>query len=60
MARYDLYRLGEQAGYLLDVQTDLIDVLQTRVVVPLLPAGSTPAARSTAEPGLQYWWQAAT
>jgi toxin CcdB len=43
MARYDLYRLGEQAGYLLDVQTDLIDRLQTRVVVPLLPAGSTPA-----------------
>ena len=42
MARYDLYRLREQAGYLLDVQTDLIDQLQTRVVVPLLPAGSTP------------------
>ena len=42
MARYDLYRLGEQGGYLLDVQTDLIDRLQTRVVVPLLPAGSTP------------------
>ena len=43
MARYDLYRLREQAGYLLDVQTDLIDRLQTRVVVPLLPAGSTPS-----------------
>src|SRR4051794_34239964 len=42
MARYDLYRLPEQTGYLLDVQTDLIDLLQTRVVVPLLPAGSTP------------------
>ena len=42
MARYDRYRLREQAGYLLDVQTDLIDRLQTRVVVPLLPTGSTP------------------
>ena len=42
MARYDLHRLHEQAGYLLDVQTDLIDRLQTRVVVPLLPTGSTP------------------
>jgi toxin CcdB len=42
MARYDLYTLREQAGYLLDVQTDLIDRLQTRVVVPLLPTAVTP------------------
>lgn len=44
MARYDVYAGRGQAGYLLDVQTDLIDHLKTRIVVPLLPAGSTPPA----------------
>jgi toxin CcdB len=42
MARYDVF-LGPAAGsYLLDVQTDLIDHLRTRVVVPLLPVATTP------------------
>ena len=41
MARLDLYR-AEGAGYLLDVQTDLLDGLNTRVVVPVLPAGRAP------------------
>lgn len=50
MAQFDVYRNSnpatrEQIPYLLDVQTDLIDVVQTRVVVPLEVCGSfTPAA----------------
>ena len=40
MARYDVYRL--QGTHLLDVQTDLIDQLQSRAVVPLLPVSETP------------------
>jgi toxin CcdB len=43
MARYDVYsnRLGRpNAPYLLDVQSDLIDVFGSRVVVPLLDAAS--------------------
>jgi toxin CcdB len=42
MARYDVFVGTSEGSYLLDVQTDLIDYLKTRVVVPLLPSGSTP------------------
>lgn len=37
MARYDLYPGIGGAGYLLDVQADLLEELSTRVVVPLVP-----------------------
>jgi toxin CcdB len=47
MARFDVYANRGGAGFLLDVQTDLIARLNTRVVVPLLPlsAAPTPADR---------------
>ncbi|MEZ5536353.1 MAG: CcdB family protein [Thiolinea sp.] len=51
MAQFDVYHntnpaTQEQIPYLLDVQTDLIEVVHTRVVVPLEICGSfTPAAR---------------
>jgi toxin CcdB len=35
MARYDLYRNEREGIYLLDVQADLLDHLNTRVIVPL-------------------------
>ena len=37
MAQYDLYRMPNIDGFLLDLQSDLIDGLPTRVVVPLYP-----------------------
>lgn len=37
MARYDLYPNPFGEGFLLDVQSDLLDELTTRVVIPLLP-----------------------
>ena len=38
MARFDLYLMPSGgAGYVVDVQADLLDGLATRVVVPLLP-----------------------
>lgn len=41
MARHDVYRLA--AGNLvLDVQSSLLDIIGSRVVVPLLPANVTP------------------
>ena len=43
MARYDVFAGAVGDSYLLDVQTDLLDHLKTRVVVPLLPSGATPA-----------------
>jgi len=41
MARFDVHR-GWRASvpYLLDIQADLLDVLPTRLVIPLLPAGT--------------------
>ena len=43
MARFDVYLTGS-GDYLLDVQTDLIPPLGTRVVVPLMPVGAVPHA----------------
>ena len=44
MARFDVYPGARGKGYLLDCQADLLDHLETRVVVPLLPAAGLPAA----------------
>jgi toxin CcdB len=46
MARYDVYPGSRGLGYLLDCQSDLLDDLVTRVVVPLMPiAGFEPVPR---------------
>ena len=48
MARLDVHaRRDGGAGYLLDVQADLLSTLMTRLVVPLLPItlAPTPAGR---------------
>jgi len=47
MAQYDAFRNPEGSGYLLDVQSDLLDGLTTRLVVPLMPKthAPKPAAR---------------
>ena len=37
MARYDVFPNPGGPGYLLDVQSDILEDLSTRVVVPLLP-----------------------
>lgn len=42
MARFDVFANPDGPGYLLDVQADLLDMLNTRVVVPLLPMASAP------------------
>lgn len=47
MAKYDVHEYRSGDGYLLDVQAELLDHLNTRVVVPLLPKlqAPQPAAR---------------
>lgn len=50
MARFDVFRHPEGAGYLLDVQADLLDSLNTRVVVPLLPVAVAPMPATTLNP----------
>ncbi len=42
MARLDVFANPEGEGYLLDVQADLLDLLNARVVVPLLPRAQAP------------------
>jgi toxin CcdB len=42
MARYDFYRNTGGEGYLLDVQSDLLERLDTKVVVPLMPPDMAP------------------
>lgn len=43
MARHDVHPMpGGGAGYVLDVQADLLDHLATRTVVPLLPEAAAP------------------
>lgn len=55
MARFDVYKLRSGDGLVLDVQADLLDHLNTRVVVPLLPRSSAPmpAARLNPEFALE-------
>lgn len=42
MAQYDVFQAPEGKGFLLDVQSDLLEPLNTRVVVPLMTRKSAP------------------
>ena len=50
MARYNVYPNPSGAGYLLDVQADILSGLNTRVVVPLLPVSESPKLASYLNP----------
>jgi toxin CcdB len=53
MARFDVYAHRGGAGFLLDVQADLVTQLNTRVVVPLLPQDAGPAPADRLNPVLE-------
>ena len=42
MAQFDVFPGAPGKGYLLDCQSDLLDNLESRVVVPLMPANGLP------------------
>ena len=42
MGRFDVHANPGGSGYVLDVQADLLEDLNTRVVVPLLPLAEAP------------------
>ena len=42
MAKYDVFALKKGGSLVLDVQTDLLQVLKTRAVLPLMPEGKAP------------------
>jgi toxin CcdB len=48
MARFDLHRARD--GYLLDVQSNLITNVGTRLVVPMFPTGSVPRVLTKLHP----------
>jgi toxin CcdB len=51
MARFDVYREpGLNGGYLLDCQADILAILNTRFVVPLLPPDEAPLAGARLNP----------
>ena len=50
MAQYALFGNPAGDGYLLDVQSDLLDDLNVRAVVPLLPQEGAPVAASRLNP----------
>ena len=50
MAKYDIHEYRSGDGYLLDVQADLLDHLNTRVVVPLLPKNNAPQPAARLNP----------
>ncbi len=50
MARFDVYENSDGEGYLLDVQADLLNHLNTRIVVPLLPVEIAPKPAKTLNP----------
>jgi toxin CcdB len=53
MAKYDVCRNLNGAGFLLDVQADLLDGLNTRIVVPLLPAKEAPTPAKRLNPSFE-------
>ena len=50
MARFDLYPNANDDGYLLDVQTDLLGGLNTRIVVPVMHLNKAPKAAKRLNP----------
>lgn len=50
MPKYDVFPNPSGDGYLLDVQTDLLSDLNTRVVVPLLPTSIAPKPATRLNP----------
>lgn len=53
MPRYDVYNVGDDQGYVVDVQSDLLEDLNTRVVVPLMPPGIAPKPADRLNPVFQ-------
>jgi toxin CcdB len=53
MAQYDLFPNPAGSGYLLDVQSDLLDALNVRAVVPLFPQESGLIAASRLNPAFE-------
>lgn len=54
MPKYDVFTSPSGDGFLLDVQTDLLSDLNTRVVVPLLPTSTAPKPAARLNPIFEF------
>ena len=50
MAKFDVYSRPQGRGYVIDCQADLLKDLNTRFVVPLLPADQAPKPAARLKP----------
>lgn len=53
MARFDVFRNKEGGGYLLDVQNDVLDHLNVRVVIPLMRPDFAPKPARRLNPAFE-------
>lgn len=53
MSRFDLHKARRGDGYLLDLQTDLLELQGTRMVAPVLPAGRVPLRVKSLHPQIE-------
>lgn len=53
MAKFDVYRLRQDGNLVVDCQADLLDDLNTRFVVPLLPFDEAPKPAARLNPALK-------
>ena len=54
MAQYDVFKSPDGKGYWLDVQSDLLDVLNTRMIVPLLHVSDAPKQAAYLNPVFDF------
>ena len=54
MPKYDVFPNPAGEGYMLDVQTDLLSDLNTRVVVAVLPTSSAPKPATRLNPIFEF------
>ncbi|MEL7213980.1 MAG: CcdB family protein [Pseudomonadota bacterium] len=50
MARFDIYKRDDGPGFLVDLQSDLLAPMNTRVVAPLLPQDAAPSPAAYLNP----------
>lgn len=50
MAKFGVYRFSHGSGYVIDCQADLLNELNTRLVVPLLPVDDAPKPAARLNP----------
>jgi toxin CcdB len=58
MAKFDVYRLRKGGRLVLDCQADLLDILNTRLVVPMLHIDDAPKPASRLNPTFEIEGQA--